>query len=394
MPADPWEQAAQQFKSSGPSKSSTEEPKNEDWKLWQQGQSNATTTPPTTAMGRFGAGLYDSTLGAFKGISTDPIGTTGRIIGGIANSVVPTPSPDLMQSAYQHLTTPGERGKLGGDYAQSLMQHPAVAPAVPVAQDIQQGNLAGAAGRVTGLGAMAAAPKVLGSAGKALGVPEAATTAQRVITSPDVWEKAGNVIPFMNMGTKLRGLGEAVSQAKNSTGVPPPPPATPPNAPPLPRRLSLPAPSKPAPAVASPPRVLPVRIPMPPPFRPPAGPATPPAAPSAAAPPTAPTAPTVAPTAPPTAPTQTPTIGKPSSVKPIDVQLRDALAEGSGDNAKINNEGILEYGIREHPDASKIRTDDANFKGFMDSQANPAPTPAPPPTPPAPSVKIRTRRTK
>lgn len=220
-----------------------------------QGDTPVNAEKPS-AMQRFGSGLADSTLGAFKGFGDDPLGTTGRIIRGLGNSIAPIPSNELISSAYQHLTTPGERGKLGSDLKEGIRDNPVVGGAVPIAEDVQQGNLAGAAGRAVGTGLTLAAPKLAGSAARGLGIPEAMAPVRRVMTSPDVMEKAGNVIPFMNMGTKLRGLGQAVSQAAKSTGVPPPPPVEPPNAPALPRRIALPAPTKPEP-VPPPKRVAP-----------------------------------------------------------------------------------------------------------------------------------------
>lgn len=82
----------------------------------------------------------------------------------------------------------------------------------------------------------------------------------------------------------------------------------------------------------------------------------------------------------------TPTLGSPSSIKGLGAAeaFRDALAESSPE-ATRTPEGQLHFGIREHPDAAKIATDNANFKGFMDDSK--------PPEPPPP-IKIKTRRTK
>lgn len=187
---------------------------------------------PSSAMQRFGSGAYDSTVGAVGNALQHPLDTAV----GIAKSAIPhLPSPEQVSSAYGHLTTPGERGKLVGDYKDVVMGHPMVAPAVPIAQDAQQGNYAGAAGRAVGIGAMAAAPKALGSAGRALGIPEATAPLRRVLSSPDVLEKTANtVVPFANIGTKARGLGSAVGEAWNGQRTPPPPPiAKPTPAPPV-----------------------------------------------------------------------------------------------------------------------------------------------------------------
>lgn len=247
---------------------------------------------PPNALQRFGSGLYDSTVGAVGSALGHPVDTAV----GIAKSAMPhLPSPEQMSSAYGHLTTLGEREKLIGDYKDVVMGHPMVAPAIPIAQDAQHGNYAGAAGRAVGIGAMAAAPKALGSAGRALGIPNitpglkgAANEGLASLKSPEVAipASAGSFIGHQMGGAKGAAIGGALGssygvgraairgfqEGMEGPRTPPPPP------------IAKPTPAPPIRWNQAPPEETPVKRVAPPPIRwntpPPQGPPAPPSAPT------------------------------------------------------------------------------------------------------------------
>ncbi len=143
------------------------------------------------ALERFGTGLYKSTVGPV----VDAVQHPGEALKSLAD--VPA-----MEEIAKHIKE-GNYGHAAlaiGKYAaeklpgsRQIMQ--GVQTAEPVAQDVKEGNLAGAAGRVTGTAAMAAAPELLGRAGAALADTKVGAGLKGAVTAaaPDLASGAGMI---------------------------------------------------------------------------------------------------------------------------------------------------------------------------------------------------------
>lgn len=112
---------------------------------------------------------------------------------------------------------------------------------------------------------------VAGLAGGYLG---STPTAQKVIGNPGVWESVGNMIPFLNAGSKIRAVGSSISNALNPSTpetpiqknwtVPLPSPKAAPQAPATPKPWTVPMPSpKPVPEPPTPPQPKAWTVPLP-----------------------------------------------------------------------------------------------------------------------------------
>jgi hypothetical protein len=116
--------------------------------------------PPeqSSAISRFGTGLYNTTIGPVAQAVQHPIDTASNLAG----------VPQLQEAWNQAKQGQYAPAAMSLAKAADLPGRMASGAAEPIAQDVQQGNYAGAAGQMTGLGASLAAGKIpstrLGSA--------------------------------------------------------------------------------------------------------------------------------------------------------------------------------------------------------------------------------------
>jgi len=150
---------------------------------------------PKGALARFGSGLYDTTIGPLVDLFTSK-GAAAKQMG--AQLLGTKQLSDIKDAV--------EKGDYGAaaahalDYAQGPGHRIAQGIVEPTIQDVQQGNLAGAAGRVAGTAATLAVPAMAPE-----GAGEAAIAGLKA-AAPDVAAGAGKVLAGAAVG-ELPGMG-------------------------------------------------------------------------------------------------------------------------------------------------------------------------------------------
>lgn len=142
--ADAWEEAAKSYKSGGGSPAPSKDGGNEDWRVWQGNGGGSAPADPSSdsAVKRAGRGFLD-TINPMNMISG-----YGQALGSIG-------SP--MGMALPMINRGADIISKGGSIPRALVGGTPVVG--DVSEDIHNGNYAGAAGRVAGLGTMAALPE-------------------------------------------------------------------------------------------------------------------------------------------------------------------------------------------------------------------------------------------